>query len=583
MTRLRLATLVALLLLVGGCAAPPADTVMLGGRVWTGAATAGSPAGAEPTALAIRRGVVVALGNDAEVERLAGPQTRRVDLQGRRVLPGFFDDHVHFISGGLDLEEVQLRSATTREEFVRRIGARAKERPGVWITGGNWDHEPWGGTLPARQWIDGLTRDTPVIVSRLDGHIMLANSRALAIAGITAKTPDPPGGIIDRDRRGEPTGILRNKAIDLVYAHVPPPSGETEDRAVMAAQRHLLSLGVTAVYDMDTWESLAAVQRAHRAGRLKLRVHSAVPIATWQRLADYVAREGRGDAWHSWGSLKGFVDGSLGARTALLNTPYSDAPDTRGIAQSDLAELAAQIRGADAAGLQVQVHAIGDRAVEWVIEAFIDAEQHNGPRDRRFRIEHAFVTSPVAVAKMAKHGIVASLQPYLTDDEHRWLANRLGPERDAWTNNFQALRAAGVPMAFGSDWPVTRADPLWGMYSAVTRKDLAREVTPPGWDSVQRLSVPEAIAAYTSGNAWASFRETASGTLEPGKAADLVVLGTDPLSPGADLRDVQVDMTVVGGETVYRREGSAHQQEVGGADVGAIRERGETHGQRTVR
>jgi hypothetical protein len=301
--------------------------------------------------------------------------------------------------------------------------------------------------LPARGWIDAVTRDTPVIVSRLDGHIMLANSRALAIAGITAKTPDPPGGIIDRDARGQPTGILRNKAIDLVYAHVPRPSPQTEDRAVLAAQQHLLALGVTAVHDMDTWESLAAVQRAHRAGRLKLRVHSAVPLETWPRLADYVAKEGRGDAWHSWGSLKGFVDGSLGARTALLNAPYSDQPGTRGIAQSNLDELAEQIRGADAAGLQLAVHAIGDRAVDWTIEAFIDAERRNGPRDRRFRIEHAFVTSPVAVARMAKHGIIASLQPYLTDDEHRWLANRLGPERGATTSRRCSVPACRWPSA----------------------------------------------------------------------------------------------------------------------------------------
>lgn len=545
-------------LLLGGCAAPPADTILLGGRVWTGTSAVWPPEGAEPTALAVRRGVVVAVGQDADIEKLASPQTRRVALGGRRVVPGFVDDHVHLISGGLDLEEIQLRPATSREDFVRRIAERAKARPGQWITGGNWDHETWGGTLPAKGWIDAVTGDTPVIVSRLDGHIMLANSRALALAGITTKTPDPPGGIIDRDRRGEPTGILRNKAIDLVYAHVPPASQETEDRAVLAAQQHLLALGVTAVHDMDTWEALAAVQRAHRAGRLKIRVHSAVPLETWPRLAEYVASEGRGDAWHSWGSLKGFVDGSLGARTALLSTPYSDQSDARGIAQSDLDELAEQIRGADAAGLQVAIHAIGDRAVDWTVEAFVDAEDRNGPRDRRFRIEHAFVTGPVATARMGKHGIIASLQPYLTDDEHRWLTNRLGPERDAWTNNFQALLAAGVPVAFGSDWPVTRADPLWGVYSAVTRADLSREVVPPGWAMSQRMSVPQALAAYAQGNAWAGFRETVSGTLAPGMAADFVVLAQDPFGEGVDLRTVRVDMTVVGGETAFQREASGH-------------------------
>ena len=553
MSRLAAFAILLLPLLAGGCAAPPADTVFLGGHVWTGTSATYPVAGVEPTALAIRAGTVVAVGGDAEIARLAGPATRRVALNGRRVVPGFVDDHVHFISGGLDLEEVQLRLATTREDFVRRIAARAVQHPGQWITGGNWDHEPWGGALPEKGWIDGVTRDTPVIVSRLDGHIMLANSQALALAGITAKTPDPSGGIIDRDERGEPTGILRNKAIDLVYAHVPPPSAQTEDRALLAAQQHLLALGVTAVDDMDTWEALAAVQRAHRAGSLKIRVHSAVPLESWPRLADFVAREGRGDDWHSWGSLKGFMDGSLGARTALLNTPYSDQPGTLGIAQSNLDELAEQIRSADAAGLQVAVHAIGDRAVDWTIDAFLEAERRNGPRDRRFRIEHAYVTSPDAVARMAEHRIVASLQPYFTDDETRWLMNRLGPVREAWTNCFQALLAAGVPVALGSDWPVTRVDPLWGIHSATTRKDLERAATPAGWSGRQRMTVPEAIAAYTRGNAWAGFRETRTGTLEPGKAADLVVLSQDLLAPGVDAREVEVDMTVVGGEVAFAR------------------------------
>ncbi len=553
MSRLTAFTTLLLPLLVGGCASPPADTVFLGGHVWTGTSAVYPVAGAEPTALAIRAGTVVAVGGDAEIARLAGPATRRVALNGRRVVPGFVDDHVHFISGGLDLEEVQLRPATTREDFVRRIAARAAQRPGQWITGGNWDHEPWGGTLPEKGWIDGVTRDTPVLVSRLDGHMMLANSQALALAGITAKTPDPPGGIIERDARGEPTGILKDKAIDLVFRQIPPLSQNAEDAAIDAGQAHVLARGVTTVYDMDTWQALAAFERARKAGRLKLRVHSAVPLETWPRLAEYVAREGRGDDWHSWGSLKGFTDGSLGARTALLNAPYTDQADTVGIAQNDLDELGGQIIAADAAGLQVAVHAIGDRAVDWTIDTFLESERRNGPRDRRFRIEHAYVTSPDAVARMAEHRIVASLQPYFTDDETRWLMNRLGPVREAWTNCFQALLAADVPVAFGSDWPVTRVDPLWAIHSATTRKDLDSAATPALWSGRQRMTVPEAIAAYTRGNAWAGFRETRTGTLEPGKAADLVVLSQDLLAPGVDAREVEVDMTVVGGEVAFAR------------------------------
>jgi hypothetical protein len=282
-----------------------------------------------------------------------------------------------------------------------------------------------------------------------------------------------------------------------------------------------------------------------------------VPLETWPRLADYVARNGRGDDWHSWGALKGFTDGSLGARTALMNAPYSDQPDTVGIAQNDFAELGAQIIAADAAGLQVAVHAIGDRAVDWTIDTFIEAERRNGARDRRFRIEHAYVTSPAAVARMAEHRIVASLQPYFTDDETRWLMNRLGPVREAWTNCFQALLAAGVPVAFGSDWPVTRVDPLWGIHSATTRKDLADSATPSGWSARQRMTLPQAIAAYTRGNAWAGSRDARTGTLEAGKDADLVVLSGDLFAEGTDTRELRVDITMVGGALAYERAGAA--------------------------
>lgn len=532
------------------CVHAPAELIATGGKIWVGD---GSSRGAEPTALAVRGGRVVALGDDATVVALAGPHTARIDLAGRRVVPGFIDNHTHFIAGGLALGGVDLRDATTRDELIRRLAAHAREHPGRWILDGNWDHELWGGELPRRQWIDAGTGETPVFVVRTDGHMGLANSRALALAGIDRATPDPPGGVIVRDADGEPTGVLKDAAIELVLKVVPPPDEVMLDAALDAAQAYALARGVTLVNDIGPWTHLDTHTRARRDGRLKLRVYSVVPISDWPRLRDHVAARGRGDLRHGWGAVKGFVDGSMGSSTAWFHEPYTDAPGSSGLPVTDLDRLRRDIAGADAARLHVVVHAIGDRAIDWLLDAFAAVAAQNGARDRRFRIEHAQHPRPDAIRRIARDGVVASAQPYHLVDDGPWAEKRIGA-RIAYTYPFRSLLDAGARVTFGSDFFVAPMDPLLGIWAATTRRT-ARVDHPDGWVPEQKITVVEALTAYTSANAWATFRDADLGTLAPGKLADFVVLGRDLLvTPPAELDRVPVDLTVIDGEVVFRRD-----------------------------
>ena len=528
-----------------------ADTVLTGGVVWTGVSLNTETI---PTAIAIRDGRITAVGTDEEILRLAGSGTRRIELGGRRVVPGLMDAHTHFISGGFELAGVQLRDAATPEEFARRIGAFAGAHPGEWVTGGTWDHELWGGEPPRRNWIDSLTGDTPVFVSRLDGHMGLANSRALELAGVTAETPDPPGGTIVRDAAGEPTGVLKDEAQSLVYAVLPEPSEAELDRALDAAVAHALERGVTMVGDMGTWDGHETYRRALAGGRLPMRVYSVVPIASWQRLADYVEREGTGDGRLFWGGVKGFVDGSLGSTTAWFYEPYDDDPGTTGLMVTDTAELRRSVLAADSAGFQLLVHAIGDRANDWLLDVFAEAARQNGARDRRPRIEHAQHLTPESIGRIAAEGVVVSMQPYHVIDDGRWAAKRIGSERIRRTYAFRDLLDAGAHVAFGSDWTVAPIDPLWGIYAAVTRRT-TDGANPQGWVPEQKISVEEALAAYTMGSAYAVHRENVLGSLEPGKLADLVVLSDDILTiDPMEIERVRVDLTMVGGEVVFERQ-----------------------------
>ena len=525
-----------------------ADVVLTGGQIWTGVNAY------EAAAVAVSGGRVMAVGSDEEIARLTGPETVRIGLDGRRVVPGFMDAHTHFVEGGFELASVALRDAASPEEFTRRIAAFAAANPNAWVTGGTWDHELWGGELPRKEWVDSLTRDTPVFVSRLDGHMGLANSVALERAGITSATPDPPGGTIVRAADGEPTGVLKDAAQALVGRMIPERSRDELDRALEAAIAHAVAHGVTMITDMGSWVGHETYVRAAERGALPIRVYSVVPIATRARLVAEVDRVGRGDHRLFWGGVKAFVDGSLGSTTAWFYDPYEDEPSTSGLMVSDTSELREAMHEADAAGLQLIVHAIGDRANDWLLDVFVDVNAANGPRDRRPRIEHAQHLTGRAIQRIADDGVIASMQPYHAIDDGRWAEKRIGPDRLATTYAFRDLEQAGARVAFGSDWTVAPLSPLLGIYAAVTRRTLDG-ANPDGWVPQQKVSVAEAVKSYTSHSAYAAYLERELGTIEPGKYADLVVLSDDifTIDP-VKIGDVKVDLTMVGGEVVFIQE-----------------------------
>ncbi len=541
-----------LALACGGGPPEPAELVFLGGPVWTGV-----PGAPMAEAVAIRDGKITAVGTAQEIRRRIGPETEVVELSGRMVAPGFIDSHTHFIPGGFQLSSVDLRDAATPEEFARRIGEFAETLPpGSWITGGDWDHEMWGGQLPHRDWIDMVTPEHPVLVSRLDGHMALANSLALELGGVTGRTPVPPGGEMVLDSNtGEPSGVLKDDAMGLVSRAIPDYSEEELDRALDAAIAHALSLGVTQTHHMGSWTDLETFQRAEADGRLKLRVYSVVPISTWERLRDFVADNGRGSDRLWWGGLKGFVDGSLGSTTAWFYDPYTDDPSTSGLLTTDTASLRLWGMAGDEAGFHLIIHAIGDRANDWVLDLYESAAEAHGPRDRRFRVEHAQHLSPTALTRFAALGVIPAMQPYHAIDDGRWAEKRIGPERLKTTYAFRSLLDAGASPAFGSDWTVAPLDVRLGLYGALTRRTIDG-ANPGGWVPEEKITLEEALTAYTSGSARAGFTEEKTGTLESGKYADLVVLSQDlfQVDP-VDIPRVQVEMTVVEGEIVFRREG----------------------------
>ncbi len=552
---LPLAGLLALAAVSAGASAQPAAApaevtlVVVNARVWTGSAR-------RPwaDAVVVRGDRLALVGSSAEARKLAPAGARVIDAAGRFLVPGFVDAHVHFLDGGARLASVQLRDARTPADFAARLKAFAATVPaGTWILGGDWDHEAWGGELPARAWVDSVTPDHPVFVSRLDGHMALANSAALRAAGVTRATPDVDGGTIVRDAAGEPAGVLKDNAMELVWRAVPPAPAERLDAAIDAATRHVAAQGVTAVHHMGSWEELDALRRARAAGRLRTRVYAAVPLASWARLRDTVAAGGRGDAWLRWGGLKGYVDGSLGSHTAAMLEPFADAPHDRGLFVTPPDSLEAWVRGADAAGLQVMVHAIGDAANRALLDVYQRVLAAHGPRDRRWRVEHAQHLHPDDVPRFHALGAVASMQPYHAIDDGRWAEKVIGAARAPGAYAFRSLLDAGATVAFGSDWYVAPPTPLEGIYAAVTRATLDG-ARPGGWVPAQKVTVEEALRAYTRAGAFASFDDGERGTLERGKLADFVLIDRDltRVAPAA-IRDARVDLTVVGGRVVYER------------------------------
>ncbi len=537
-----------------GCSSPevPADVIFLGGTVWSGV-----PGAPLAEAMAVKAGFVQTVGTDKEVRALKGRGTEVVRLDGRLIVPGFIDSHTHFIPGGFQLSSVDLRDADSREEFGRRILEFSQTlEPGQWITGGDWDHEMWGGDLPQKGWIDAATLQTPVLVSRLDGHMALANSLALEMAGITSATPTPPGGeiVLDPDT-GEPTGVLKDEAMGLVSRVMPPATEEEMDHALDDAMAHALSMGVTQTHNMGTWTDLETFRRAEAEGRLKVRVYSVVPISTWERLRDFMAENGRGTDRLWWGGLKGFVDGSLGSTTAWFYDPYADDPSTSGLLTTDTASLRQWALAGDQAGFQLIIHAIGDQANDWLLDLYQEALEVNGPGDRRFRIEHAQHLSPEAFGRFRELGVIPAMQPFHAIDDGRWAEKRIGSERIKTTYAFRSLLDAGASLAFGSDWTVAPMDVREGLYAALTRRTFDG-ANPGGWVPEEKIDLEEALTAYTWGSAYAGFMENKVGRLEQGKYADLAVLSEDlfQIDP-LEIPNVQVDLTMVNGEIVFRNEG----------------------------
>jgi hypothetical protein len=516
----------------------------------------------QPTAeaVAILGNRIVAVGSTQDIRSLAGRQTRVVDAEKRLVLPGFNDAHVHFLSGGFQLSNVDLRDAKSPQEFAERVHRFAEKIPkGQWIIGGEWDHERWpGAPLPTKELVDAATTNNPVFVSRLDGHMALANSLALKLAGVTRDTPEVNAGKIVHDANGEPTGVLKDAAMIYVERVIPDGTFEEKLAAGRAASDYAASLGVTSVQDMSTGADVAVYQSLLDHGELKTRIYGMTPLSKWERLGNAGIRAHFGNEMLRIGGLKAFSDGSLGSSTALFFEPYLDEPTTRGLPGPDMFPEGVFLKrslDADRAGLQLIVHAIGDRANAEVLDVFQKVAEKNGAPDRRSRIEHAQHLRTVDILRFARDRVIASMQPYHCIDDGRWCEPRIGPERCKGTYAFRSLLNAGATLAFGSDWTVAPLDPMTGIYAAVTRRTLD-DKNPNGWYPEQKLTVEETLRAYTLGSAYAEFQDAVKGTLTPGKLADVVMLDQDifKIDP-VDILKTRVLLTVMDGRVVYERSG----------------------------
>ena len=549
--------LVLLLACTAACSspdAPSASLVVTGARVWTG-----DPDLPWAEAVAVSGEEIVAVGSAEDIASFIGDATEVIESNGGMLVPGFIDAHVHFLAGGSTLASVQLRDAQTPEEFVQRVGAFAETaEPGEWITGGTWDHTNWGGELPRRDWIDSVTQGNPLWISRLDGHMALANSVALKQAGVDADTPDVAGGEIIRDEDGRPTGILKDNAMLLVQEAMPEPTERQLDIYLDAAMRYVAANGVTTVHDMfdnvaDGWVGLETYRRAEARGDLITRIYAVTPLGEWQKLKDDIDRNGRGNEWLKTGGVKGFMDGSLGSHTAAMLEPFTDTPDQSGFLLDSLGNLRAMAVGADAAGLQLNIHAIGDKAIRDLLDIFHDVAQENGERERRFRMEHAQHIHPDDIPRFAVQDVIASMQPYHAIDDGRWAEDVIGSERARTTYAFKSLIDSGAHVALGSDWYVAPPNPIEGIYAAVNRQTLDGK-NPDGWVPEQKITVEQALRGYTYEGAYASFEEDRKGMIKIGMLADMVLLDRDLTAIAAQtIRETKVLKTVVGGRVVYSR------------------------------
>jgi len=540
---------------------PAADSIITNANVWTVDA-------AHPTAqaVAVLGERIVAVGTPAEVNLWRGPKTRVIDAGGKLLLPGFNDSHVHFISGGKQLDAIQLNDANSAQEFKRRVAERAKATAkGDWILGGDWDETKWTpAQMPTHELIDDVTPNNPVFVGRYDGHLGLANAVTLRLAGITAATQDPPGGAILRDAQGNPTGILKDAAMNLVGAAIPALTHEQRIKAAKRGLAHAASLGVTSFQNMDddssqTFEDVSVFAELLERGELTARVYMAPSILSWDDQAKIGIRHAFGSPYLRLGGLKGFADGSLGATTAYFFDPFLDAPGNHGLLSSQMQPPSAmrdRMLKADAAGLQICTHAIGDQGISIILDFYADIVKEHGAADRRLRIEHAQHMAAKDFDRFAQLGVIASVQPYHAIDDGRWAEKRIGRDRASRTYAFRTFLNHGVRLAFGTDWDVAPLNPMLTLYAAVTRATLDGK-NPNGWFPEQKLTLAEAIQAYTMGSAYAEFQDKEKGSITPGKLADMVLVSDDlfKIDP-AKIRDAHALMTMVGGKVVYQADAS---------------------------
>lgn len=528
------------------------DLLIINANVHTMADAAAQP---RPTAVAVRGNRIAQTGQSKDLLAQADRKTRVIDAKGKLLLPGFNDAHVHFLDGGFSLSNVNLRDAATVAEFVRRIQTHAaKLPPGQWITGGEWDHENWpGAPLPERKMIDGVTPNNPAFLTRTDGHMALANSAALKLADVTRASRDVPGGLIVRDAAGEPTGVLKDAAMDAVWRVLPAPSDKEKRAAARLATDYAAKLGVTSVQDVLAGDAVPVYHYLAERGELKTRIYAMYSIARWRETVP-LNHNLNLDSLVRTGAVKGFSDGSLGSSTAWFFEPYADDPQNCGLPGGEMFPEGAmfdRVLAADKAGLQVAMHAIGDRANAEILDLFARVAAINGPCDRRFRIEHAQHLRAGDIARFGGERVIASVQPYHAADDGRWCEPRLGAARLAGTYAFRSLLDTGATLALGTDWTVAPLDPLLTLDAAVHRRTLDGK-HPDGWLPGQKISVAEAVRAYTVGSAFAEFAEKEKGVIAAGKLADLVLLDRDIFAAGPDeMEKARVVLTVCDGRVVW--------------------------------
>ena len=530
----------------------PASLLLANGVIYTGDA-----ARARVEAVAIRGERIVGIGSSQEMRKLAGPKTRIVDLRGRFAMPGFNDAHIHLANGGQAKLAIELEGARSLAEFQQRIRSRLGEyEPKEWITGRGWDHTLWPvQRFPTRQALDAVSRDHPMIFTRVDGHVAVANSLALHLAGIAKDTKDPPGGSIERDAAGEPTGMLKENAVGLVSRKVPPLSASQRRRSILLALAEAARFGVTSLQDNSAWADFQIYEQLKREGKLTARITEWLPfLEPLPRLEEMRRQGGTEDAWLNTGAVKMVVDGSLGSRTAAMLAPYSDDPANRGILRIEPEQLKQMSVERDRAGFQLAFHAIGDRANRVALDAFAAVRAANGPRDRRDRIEHAQVVAPEDFARFAELGVIASMQPVHESTDMRWAEARLGPARLAGAYAWRTMLSRGVRLAFGTDYPVEPINPLRGLYACVTR-ELPGGGPRGGWQPQEKISLDECVSAYTVGSAYAEFEEGKKGQILPGQFADIIVLSADVTRiPAREFFKTEVLQTFAGGRLVYEKK-----------------------------